>query len=121
MKRKLFTTALLLSSALICFAAIADLTGKWKGNLKMSDGSTLPITYQFKADGDKLTGTVVTPQDDLAIYDGKIKENDFSFKVDVDENPVPCEGKFYGDSVVITANLNGAKLKSTLKRVIDKQ
>jgi hypothetical protein len=121
MKRKLFTTALLLSSALICFAAIADLTGKWRGNLKMADGNSFPVTYQFKADGNKLTGTVVTPQDELEIYDGKIKENDFTFKVDVNDNPVPCVGKFFGDSVVVTADLNGAKLKSTLKRVVDKQ
>jgi hypothetical protein len=121
MKLKLLTTGLLLGSVLVCFAAIADLTGKWSGNLKLADGNTLPITYQFKADGEKLTGSVVTPQDELEIYDGKIKDKDFTFKVDVNDNPVPCEGKYYGDSVVVTANLNGAKLKSTLKRVVDKQ
>ncbi len=121
MKRKLFTTAVLLGAAMMCFAALADLTGKWRGNLKMADGSAFPVTYQFKADGEKLTGTVVTPQDELDIYDGKIKDKDFSFKVDVNDNAVPCEGKFYGDSVVVTALLNGAKLKSTLKRVVDKQ
>ncbi|MFD2145708.1 hypothetical protein [Mucilaginibacter antarcticus] len=121
MKRKIFITAMLLSAAMICFAALADLTGKWKGNIKMSDGTNFPVTYQFKADGEKLTGTVVTPQDELEIYDGKIKDKDFTFKVDVNDNAVPCEGKFYGDSVVVSALLNGAKLKSTLKRVVAKQ
>jgi hypothetical protein len=121
MKRKLFTTAVLLSSALICFAVIADLTGKWRGNLKMADGNSFPVTYVFKADGEKLTGFVTTPQDELEIYDGKIKDKDFSFKVDVGNNPVPCEGKFYGDSVVVNATLSGSKIKTILKRVIDKQ
>lgn len=121
MKRKLLTTAMLLGAAIACFAAFADLTGKWKGNLTMTDGNSFPITYIFKADGEKLSGSVVTPQDELEIYDGKIKDKDFTFKVDVNDNPIPCEGKFYGDSVVISALLNGAKLKSTLKRVVDKQ
>jgi hypothetical protein len=121
MKRKLFSTTVLLGSALVCFAAFADLTGKWTGNLKMSDGNSFQVTYKFKTEGDKLTGSVITPQDELEIYDGKVKDKDFSFKVDVNDNAIPCEGKFYGDSVTVTATLNGGKLKSTLKRVVDKQ
>ncbi|MES2426110.1 MAG: glycoside hydrolase [Bacteroidota bacterium] len=121
MKRNILTTALLLCSALICFAAaITDLTGKWKGNIKMADGTPIPLTYIFKVDGDKITGSVLSPQGELPIYDGKItSEKDFSFKVDVNDNPVPSVGKFYGDSVTVVADLNGERLHSTLKRVIE--
>jgi hypothetical protein len=121
MKRKILTTALLLSTVLVCFAAITDLTGKWKGSIKMADGNEIPLTYIFKVDGEKLTGSILSPQGELPIYDGKIKEGkDFTFKVDVNDNPVPSVGKFYGDSVTVVADLDGQKLHSTLKRVTEK-
>jgi hypothetical protein len=121
MKRKITTTVLVLCTVFTCFAAIAELTGKWKGNIKMSDGSNVPLTYVFKVDGDKLTGTVITPQDDLPIYEGKVKGADFTFKVDVNGDAVPSVGKFYGDSVIVVADLAGQKLKSTLTRVVEKK
>jgi hypothetical protein len=123
MKRKITTTLLVLCTVFTCFAAIAELTGKWKGTVKMSDGSNIPLTYILKVDGEKLTGTVVTPQEDLPIYDGKIKGTDFTFKVDVNGNPVPSVGKFYadGDSVTMVADLAGQRLKATLKRVEEKK
>ncbi|MCC8425643.1 hypothetical protein [Mucilaginibacter sp. UR6-11] len=121
MKRIILTTTLMLCAALICFAAITDLTGKWKGAILMADGNEIPLTYTFKVDGEKLTGTVLTPQDQLTIYDGKItSDKDFSFKVDVNGDAVLSTGKFYGDSVIVVANLAGDKLRSKLKRVVDK-
>lgn len=123
MKRKITTAVLLLCTVFTCFAAIAELTGKWKGTVKMADGNIVPLTYILKVDGEKLTGTVITPQDDLPIYDGKVKGADFTFKVDVNGNAVPSSGKFYteGDSVTMIADLEGQKLKSTLKRVMEKK
>jgi hypothetical protein len=123
MKRRITTTALVLCTAFACFAAIAELSGKWKGNVKMSDGSSIPLTYVLKVDGEKLTGSIITPNDDLEIYDGKVKGADFTFKVDVNGSAVPSVGKFYadGDSVTMVADLAGQKLKSTLKRVAEKK
>ncbi|MDB5003097.1 MAG: hypothetical protein JWQ34_1322 [Mucilaginibacter sp.] len=122
MKRNILTAALLLCSVLICFAAaITDLTGKWKGSVKMADGNEFPLTYNFKVDGQKITGSVLSPQGELPIYDGKISsDKDFTFKVDVNDNPVPNVGKFYGDSVTVVADLDGQKLHATLKRVVVK-
>jgi hypothetical protein len=123
MKRRITTTALVLCTAFACFAAIAELSGKWKGTIKMSDGSSIPLTYVLKVDGEKLTGSIITPNDDLEIYDGKVKGADFTFKVDVNGSAVPSVGKFYadGDSVTMVADLAGQKLKSTLKRVTEKK
>jgi hypothetical protein len=120
MKRNILTAALLLCSGLICFAAaITDMTGKWKGDLKMADGTPVPLTYNFKVDGEKITGSILSPQGELTIYDGKVTgEKDFTFKVDVNDNPVPSVGKFYGDSVTVVAELDGEKLHTTLKRVV---
>ncbi|MDB5030321.1 hypothetical protein [Mucilaginibacter sp.] len=117
MKRKISTTILLLCSVFVCLAAIADLTGKWKGSVKMADGNEFPLIYTFKVDGEKLTGSILSPHGDLPMYDGKITNGtDFSFKVNVDGSIVPNTGKFYGDSVTVDAEMNGEKLHSTLKR-----
>lgn len=121
MKRRITTTLLVLCTVFACFAAIAELTGKWKGSIKMSDGNTIPLTYIFKVDGEKLTGSIITPQEELEIYDGKVKGADFTFKVDVNGSAVPSVGKFYGDSVTMVADLNGERLKSTLKRADEKK
>jgi hypothetical protein len=121
MKRRITTTLLVLCTVFACFAAIAELTGKWKGAVKMGDGNTIPLTYIFKVDGEKLTGSVITPQEELEIYDGKVKGTDFTFKVDVNGSAVPSVGKFYGDSVTMIADLAGQRLKATLKRVEEKK
>lgn len=118
MKRKILTAALLFSTALACFAAITDLTGKWKGSIITADGNEVPLTYIFKVDGDKLSGIVQTPHDDLKIYDGKISnDKEFTFKVDVSGEAVESKGKYYGDSVIVDAILSGDKIHSKLIRV----
>lgn len=118
MKRKILTAALLFTTALACFAAITDLTGKWKGTIITADGNEVPLTYIFKVDGDKLDGVIQTPQEDLKIYDGKItSDKEFTFKVDVSGEPVVSKGKYYGDSVIVDANLSGDKLHSKLLRI----
>ncbi|HWZ36188.1 MAG TPA: hypothetical protein VNW51_08525 [Mucilaginibacter sp.] len=118
MKRKILTATLLFTTALACFAAITDLTGKWKGSIITSDGNEVPLTYIFKVDGDKLNGIVQTPKDDLKIYDGKItNDKEFTFKVDVSGEAVVSKGKYYGDSVVVDAILSGDKIHSKLIRV----
>jgi hypothetical protein len=123
MKRQITTTLLVLCTVFACFAAIAELSGKWKGTIKMSDGNIIPLTYILKVDGEKLTGSVITPQDEMEIYDGKVKGADFTFKVDVNGSAVPSVGKFYadGDSVTMVADLAGQRLKATLKRVEEKK
>jgi len=118
MKRKILTAALLFSTALACFAAITDLTGKWKGSIITGDGNQVPLTYIFKVDGTKLEGMIQTPQDDLKIYDGKItSDKEFTFKVDVNGDAVESKGKYYGDSVIVDPILSGDKIHSKLVRV----
>jgi hypothetical protein len=117
MKRNFVTTALLICSAIVCFAAIAaDLSGKWKGSLVMGDGNELPLTYVFKVDGEKLSGNVTSAQGDLPIYDGKISGADFTFKLDVNGTTITNAGKYYGDSTVINSDFNGQKLHLKLLR-----
>ena len=117
MKRKLFTTTALVCFFMICFAAIADLNGKWTGTIKTPDGNELAITYVFKVDGDKLTGTAQAQGEPATINDGKTNGTDFTFNVtNGDGSIIPHSGKYYADSVSLNLEVNGSKLHTTLKR-----
>src|ERR1700712_3673447 len=116
MKRKILTTAALLCSFIVCLAAIADLNGKWAGVIKMGDGNELPLTYLFKVDGEKLTGSVTSPQGEIPVTDGKISGSEFTFKLDVNGTTITNAGKYYGDSTVINSDFNGQKLHLKLLR-----
>ncbi|MBK0377729.1 hypothetical protein [Mucilaginibacter segetis] len=116
MKRKLITTALLSCCFMICLAAIADLNGKWTGSLTMTDGNTIPLSYTFKVDGEKLTGTAQSPQGEVNIEDGKIKGDDFTFSVNVQGMDIPHSGKCYADSVSMNIQVGDDHLHTTLKK-----
>ncbi|GGB10126.1 MULTISPECIES: glycoside hydrolase [Mucilaginibacter] len=121
MKKKIFTTTLLVSCFMICLAAIADLNGKWAGKLVTSDGQEYPLLYNFKVDGDKLTGTALTPEGDVDIKEGKTNGTDFSFTVATSGITIPHTGKFMGDSISVELDINGSKSNSVLKRPVDKK
>ena len=62
--------------------AATDINGTWSGDVPTPDGNTFTLTYIFKVDGAKLTGTVQGPQGDpLSLDDGKIDGDKFSFDV----------------------------------------
>ena len=117
MKRKLFNP-IALTCCFIVFAAFvfADLSGKWACSIRTPDGSDLPITYSFKVDGDKLTGTAEIPQGQFTIDDGKINGDTFTFKVNVEGNDYPHTGKIYADSCGLDIDFSGQKIHATLKR-----
>lgn len=116
MKRKITITALLCCCFMIAMAAFADLNGKWTGTLNTPDGQALDISYTFKVDGEKLTGTAASPAGDVTVDDGKIKGDDFTFKVNVNGTDYPHSGKVYADSLGMNVNFGGASSHFTLKR-----
>jgi hypothetical protein len=117
MKTRILTTALLvLCSFVVCFAAITGLNGKWKGTIKVSDENELELTYNFKVDGEKLTGTVKSSDEELPISNGILTHDVFTFNVKVGELVIAQTGKYYGDSVVVSADVEGKTLSTTLKR-----
>jgi len=117
MKTKTFSvTAILICCAFICFAIVADLSGKWTGKVAGPDGNTFDLNYTFKVEGQKLTGAITTPQGELPISEGKINGNDFSFKLDFNGTSIDNVGKYYGDSVAIDATIQGNKLHTKLLR-----
>jgi hypothetical protein len=116
MKKKSWITALLILSVAFCMAAAVDLSGKWTGTLEMQGGS-FPLTYNFKVDGEKLTGTVEGPDGPVDIDSGVIKNNDFKFNVTLQSGDVIHNtGKYYGDSTTIDFVAMGNKAHMKLLR-----
>ena len=117
MKKKIFATTQLIMLMLVCFAAAVDLNGKWTGSAKLApDSSLLTLSYNFKVDSGKLTGTAHMPQGDVNITDGMINGNDFSFNVPVPGGNAPHTGKLYQDSIKMHLVYKGQHLNTVLKR-----
>jgi len=122
MKRKIFTTTVLICCFAAAFAYFADMNGKWSGVINAPDGNQYPLNYTFKIDGDKLTGTGQSPQGAMDLTGGKVKGDSLSFAVDVNGVSVQNTGKYFaeGDSISLNIDYQGFKMHSTLKRFVEK-
>ena len=112
--RKLIFSALLICFFFSGFATIGGMNGKWSGLLKTDQGDEYPLLYNFKIDGNKLTGTAQTPKGDMPIDEGKVTGDHFTFIVIVNKMEIEHRGKFYGDSVGVDLSLGDAKSHVTL-------
>ena len=81
MSRRLFVLGSFLTLLLLPAAGAADLNGKWKGDLPGPDGNALEINFDFKVDGDKVTGTVTNTYGEEQITDGVVKGDEISFVI----------------------------------------
>ena len=103
-------------------AKAADFSGKWYAEFDTQIG-VQKYTYEFHVDGAKLTGTVTGPQGDpLAIDNGKIDGDKFSFTVSFNNTTITHEGTINGDEIKMsTKSDNGGMppMDMTLKRSTD--
>ena len=92
----LFTTGL--------FAA-GDVNGKWTAEMPARNGGEKRVqTFTFKADGDKLTGSIATPMGERPITDGTVKGDEISFTMEMktpngDSRKMTYTGKVAGDEI----------------------
>jgi len=94
---------------LLAVAMAADVSGKWTGDMPGRGGDTTPTTFTFKADGEKLTGSMTGPQGDVPLAEGKVAGNQISFSTTLD---------FGGNSVKILykGTVSGDQIKMTRER-----
>ena len=105
-------------------ALAADVTGTWKGDVSTPDGNSFSLTYTFKQDGTKLTGTVLSPQGDLLPLDnGKVDGDKIAFSVKVDMNgsatTFSSEGTIKGDEITLKTKADSGDMDfppMTIKR-----
>jgi len=120
--RKLLTMTFLL--ALLSLTALAaGIDGKWAAQVPGRDGETREVTFNFKADGDTLTGTVTSPRGDMPISEGKIAGDDVSFSLTLEfgGNQVKLlyKGTISGDEIKFTRQREGGQghpMEFTAKR-----
>jgi hypothetical protein len=88
-------------STALAFAA--DITGAWSAQMGGPNGDGFSISFTFKQDGAKLTGTVAGPQGDpLQISDGKVDGDKVSFSVNFNGTTFKHEGTISGDEIKLT-------------------
>jgi hypothetical protein len=103
-------------------ALSADVTGKWVAQVPGRGGEMRQTTFDFKADGDKLTGTMsgFRGDQDLAIQDGKISGDDISFSVVVEiqgeKRTMNYTGKVAGSELKLKREGGRGPQKFTAKR-----
>ena len=117
MKRTLIFMAALL--ALAATAAAADATGRWKGSLETDDGAR-ELTFDLKADGGKLTGTVAGLLDrSLDVDEGKVEGAIITFSVisEWDGNAVKLvyRGELAGDEIKFTMGTDDGSWSTEFK------
>ena len=109
-RRILVVLALLVGVGVV--AQAADVTGKWTAQVPGRDGQTNEQTFNLKADGEKLTGTVSGRQGDTEISDGKVKGDEVSFNVKMsfqgNEMKMVYKGKLSGDELKLTRTREGS-------------
>lgn len=110
MRSKLFVLAFGLMAA--AAAQAADVTGKWTAQVPGRGGQTRETTFNLKADGEKLTGTMSGMQGDVEISDGTVKGDDIAFNVKVsfqgNDMKMIYKGKVAGDEIKFTRSREGA-------------
>lgn len=94
-------------SAVKAFAA--DVTGGWSGEAKRPNGERFQLTFTFKQDGTKLTGTVTGPQGDpIDISKGKVDGDKVSFVVAFHGMTINHDGVISGDEIKLKTKLDQA-------------
>jgi hypothetical protein len=119
--RKLSMLVAALVVAVVSLRA-SDVTGKWTAQVPGRDGQTRETTFTFKADGEKLTGTMTGMQGEVELKDGVIKGDDISFNTLINtpngEIKLLFKGKVAGDEIKFTRQREGGEPREfTAKRV----
>jgi hypothetical protein len=116
MRRVLLALVLTIGMAATAFAA--DVTGKWVGNVDTPNGP-IELTYEFKADGEALTGTVASAMGSLPLDKGKVAGDVITYSVTIEgAGTITHEAKMNaaGDELTIKATGEWGTSEYVVKR-----
>lgn len=124
-KLSLLVAGLALALITVVQAAGADVSGKWTAQVPGRNGQTREQTFTFKADGEKLTGSVSGMQgNQMDISDGKVSGSDISFNVTMSMNgnevKLSYKGTVSGDEIKFTRSREGSDQKQEFTAKRDK-
>jgi hypothetical protein len=119
---KRYTFNLLATFALLATTLLAaDITGKWTAEVEGRNGQKRTQTFDLKADGDKVTGTMVGMGGrETKLEDGKISGDTITFSVTMEFNgntrKIDYTGKVVGDTINFKAGQGERAREFTAKR-----
>jgi hypothetical protein len=97
-----FSAILMALSAITALAA--DVTGAWMGQMGGPNGGGFQISFTFKQEGMKLTGSVAGPQGEaVAIPDGKVDGDKVAFNISFNGITIKHEGTITGEEMKLTS------------------
>jgi hypothetical protein len=120
MRYRVLIFAAIVMMACLTQASAADLSGKWKGDMKTPNGDALEINFNFHVDGDKLTGTVANTYGEEQITEGVVKGDAISFVVMAGggQFKIVYKGKVVGDDLKFNVTIGDmGEGELTAKRV----
>ena len=110
-KRIAFLVCLSVGVVTLACGHAGGVNGKWIAELPGREGQTRETTFNFKAEGNKLTGTVSGRQGDNPISDGQINGDEISFTVTSNfrdtEIKLLYKGKVAGNEIHFTRTREG--------------
>ncbi len=113
MKESRFSYAIVFLLLTAAAALAADVSGKWVAQVPGRGGQTRETTFNLKADGNTLTGTVTTMRGEVPISEGKIDGDNISFAqvMEFNGNSVKLiyKGKISGDEIKFTREREGGE------------
>jgi uncharacterized protein (DUF2147 family) len=119
---KTFTFSVLATMAMFATTLFAgDVTGKWTAEVEGRNGQKRTQTFDLKADGDKVTGTMVGMGGrEMKLEDGKISGDTITFSVTMEFNgntrKIDYTGKIVGDSINFKSGQGERAREFTAKR-----
>ena len=106
--------ALFLATSL---AVAADIAGKWSGQVPRRGGEMAETTFVFKSEVSNVTGTMSSPQGEVALQDVKVTGDEITFTSTGGNAKIVFKGTVAGDEIKMTRAREGGEPRSfTLKR-----
>ena len=92
--------------AIAATAFAADVNGKWVGSVDTPNGP-IELTYEFKADGETLTGSVTSAMGTIALSNGKIAGEKLTYDVEIESGKITHEATVNADGTEIAVKATG--------------
>lgn len=119
-RRTLLVLTLLFAAAGAAAAmAAVDPTGKWVGSIETPNGP-IELTYEFKLEGEAVTGTVSSAMGTLPITNGKAAADRFTYDVQIESATITHEATVNaaGDEIAIKATGDWGTSEYVVKKVV---
>ncbi|MCL5742313.1 MAG: hypothetical protein M1541_00090 [Acidobacteria bacterium] len=101
-------------------ASAADVNGKWKASFETPNG-TRETVFDFKADGNKLTGTAASGNGQTEISEGQINGDEISFvvtrEIGGNEMKLHYKGTVGAQEIKMTVQLGERSFEMVAKKI----